>query len=718
MAKPAFYKLLRVQEVDSPPRCESSSLHIHHPQSPPVITMDSSAVLRQQSRNKICSDFMRMKNEHNKMPADSKPSKLVSTSHLSKQESENKDPGISEIGRKAPVRPGVSRLPVLAKSLHLQTPSSFSQSHCRWEEKPLAGKAKKKKPCTRPVPFNLSQPKSSRMTSENQLPLTVPQSQTGADAVQPEKNVCNPRLKTQTINSKPSKPQAVLNSHVDSTHKSHRKATENISHLLGKSGLPNIFKTSATLSSPLSAIPNNTLQDSAPSFAQTALSAETFLENMNLLSLKDPTKTLHISQNTELTSQVHFSKGSTDKGENFQPNHAALLSILRNEGVSTTDLGSASPQSKPYNYLPQRVSVMKSRQKAGPTTAKLVPFSPDPAALQSILQNEGVKAGGLASATPRKSVCPSGRGTSVYTAQRVPVRKNHAEATSGPVALALRETPLKKWTPQRVRDTRHQPMSSMKWHLSTPYAATPGLKSKTNLQPHQEQEVVQRLFEDQEDEQNTDVTDKDPETQAEQLPVQASSTKSRCEEKLESRANISKDEEQERTVAGEQPFFQAPQRESVIFFSTGKKLLRAPRFEKQESSSDQDQHGPVSSEQRTVQPVQEEMSSVSEPSGQINPPVQSLHRDISVQRSCGLSPAVALLRKRLPPLEELRMDEEVANYTSVSVPSASGFLPPRPRCRNPLASILHFEESSRFVPIGFDLPSGPSSPHSSPLQER
>ncbi|GAA6222820.1 uncharacterized protein LOC108876374 [Lates japonicus] len=437
---------------------------------------------------------------------------------------------------------------------------------------------------------------------------------------------------------------------------------------------------------------------------------------MNQLSLKDPTKT---SQSAQLTMQV------TDKGENFQSDHAALLSILRNEGISATGLGSATPQCKPYNYLPQRVSVMKSRQKAGTTTGavKSVQFSPDPTALQSILQNEGVKAGGVVGATPQNSVCPSGRGTSVYTAQRVPVRKNHAEATGGPVAVALKETPLKKWTPQRVRDTRHQPMSAMKWHLSTqqsPYAGTPVLRSsKTNLQPHQEQEIVQRLFDEPDDEQNTNVTDKDPETQAEQLPVQASSTKTRCEEKAEtSRANTSEDEEreQEQRIVGGQPFIQAPQRESVIFFSTGKKLFRAPRFEKQESSSDQ--HGPVPSQQRKVLPVHEEMSSVSEQTCQINLPVQSLHRDIIVQKSCGLSPAVALLRKRLPPLEELRMDEEVATYTSVSVPDAPGFLPPQPRCENPLVSILHFEESSRFVPIGFNLSSGSSSPQSSPLQER
>ncbi|XP_044068282.1 uncharacterized protein LOC122883538 isoform X2 [Siniperca chuatsi] len=685
-----------------------------------AIIMDSSPVLRQQSQNKIRSDFLRMKNEHNKIPARAKPSKLLSAPHLSDRDIENQDPGNSEMGRKAPVRPGVSRLPVLAKSLRLQTPSDFSQSHCTWEEKPLAGKAKKKKPCTRPIPFNLSQPKSSRIATENQQPITVSQSRTGTHAVQPINNVCNARLKTQNINAKPLKNPALLNSDVDSTKgtgKSNGKATKNTSQLSGQSGPSNIFKTSATLSNPLSSIPYNAMhQNSAASSAQPALSAEACLDNMNLLSLKDPTKTSHASQNIQLTTQGNFSKSSTDKGESFQPDHAALLSILRNEGVSATGLGSATPQSKPYKYLPQRVSVMKSRQKAGPTTGsvKSMQFSPDHAALQSILQNEGVKVGGLVGATPQNSVCPSGRGTSIFTAQRVPVRKNHAEAAGGPVAVlssavAIKETPLKKWTPQRVHGTRHQPMSAMKWHLPTqqsPYAGTPGLQScKTNLQPHQE-EVVQRLFDDQEDEQITNVSDSNPETQAEQLPVQATTDKSHCEEKVEtSRANGDEDEEQEQMTVGGQPFFQAPQRESVIFFSTGKKLFRAPRFEKPESSAHHKQHGPV----------HEEMSSVSQPTCWINPSVQSLYRDLIVQKTCTLSPAVAMLRKCLPSLEELRMDEEVATYTSVSAPAAPGFLPLRPRCGNPLASILHLEESSRFVPIGGKLSSGPSS-HSSTLQ--
>ncbi|XP_034733562.1 uncharacterized protein troap isoform X1 [Etheostoma cragini] len=673
--------------------------------------MDSSPVLRQQSQNKIRSDFNRTKNDYNKMPAHPKPSEGLSAPHLSNQNIENLEPGNSEMGRKAPVRPGVSRLPVLAKSLCLPTSSDFTKSHYRWEEKPLAGKTKKKKPSTRPVPFNLSQPKSSRMATEDQQPLTPLQSRTGTHAVRPENNVCSARLKTQNIRPKPTKHPAMLNHKMDSskgTGKSIGKATGSTSQLSGQAGPSNTLRTSATLSNPLSSIHKNAIHQTMVAFsAQPTVSTEACLDNMSLLSLKDPAKMPHANQNLQRTMQGNFSKSATDKGENFQSDHAAMLSILRNEGISATGLRSANSPSKPYNFLPQRVSVMKSRQKAGPTTGsmKSMQFSPDHAALQSILQNEGVKGRGPLGSPPRNSVCQSGRGTSIYTAQRVPVRKTRAEATGGPAAGE------ENWTPQRVRNTRHQPMSAMKCYLSTQqsgYTGTPRLRScKANLQPHQE-EIVQRLFDDQEDEQSTNVSDKDPETRAGQLPVQATTTKSHSEEKAEASRVSSGEEEvkEEQSIVGGQPFFQATQRESVIFFSTGKTLLRARRFEKRPEP-----HGPAL-------PGHKETSSVSVPVCQTNPSVHCLHRDLIVQKTCAPSLAVAMLRKRLLCLEELRMDEEVASYTSGSVPAAPGYLPLEPRCGNPLASILHSEESFTFVPIGFNLPFGPSTPHSSPLQER
>uniref|UniRef100_A0A3B4H1V5 Uncharacterized protein n=1 Tax=Pundamilia nyererei TaxID=303518 RepID=A0A3B4H1V5_9CICH len=503
--------------------------------------MDSSPILRQQSQNKIRTD--------------PKPSKPMSASHLSNKDIENKDPGSSATGKKAPLQAGISRLPVLAKSLHLQTPSDFSQSHCRWEEKPLARKAPKKKPLTRPVPFNLSQPKSTRTAAENQ-PLAVPTLWTHA-------------------NTKPSKHPTALKGNKDSTKAAGKplgKTTEDASHLSGPTGPSSTFQTSS-LSTAMSSRPGK-------------------------------------------------------KGENFQPDHAALLSILRNEGVGVTGPAPTTPQSKPYNYF---VSWIHSGAFfimlffvclfLMPIVAavKSVQFSPDPAALQSILQNEGVKAGGPVGTTPRSSVCPPSRATSIYTAQRVPVRKNRPEATAVPTAL-------NKWTPQRVRNTRHQPLSAM---------VSMYLLYLNN----------QCIF----------------------VFYSCLQSKSHCDKEEEkSRTNDDEEEEEEKLV-GEQMFLQAQHRESVIFFSTGKKLFRVPRLEKLGDSALQDQlqifiFFPVT--------------------------------DLVGQKTCSVSSAVLMLRKRFPPLEELRLDEEVATYTSASVGAPPGFAPLRPSCGNPLASILHFEEST------------------------
>ncbi|XP_034065215.1 uncharacterized protein troap isoform X2 [Gymnodraco acuticeps] len=632
--------------------------------------MDSSPVLRQQSQNKIRSELTRTKNENNKMPAHPKPSKLFSAHHLSNLNIENQDPVKSEMGRRAALRPGISRLPVLAKSLHLQTTSDFGLSNYKWEDKPLAGKTRKKKPYTRPLPFNFCQPKS-----------TVSQSRTGTNA---HNSVCNSHLKTQNVNAKPTKHPAALMRNID--------LTKGTGTFKGKAK-DNALQTSATLFKPQSSIPNNAVpQSKEASSAEPAVSAEACSDNMSLLSLKDPAKTSHATQNMQLTAQDPLSKNSTDKGDNFQSDHAALLSILRDEGLSATGLGSTTPHSKLYNNLPQRVSTLRSRHKLGPISGlmKSVQFSPDVGALQSILQNEGVKA-----------VSP-GRGTSIIHAQRVPVRKNRAEATEGPVVLALKETPQKQWTPQRVPCTRNRPMSAMKWPLSShrsSFAITPGLQRCNSTLKPQKEEIVQRLFYDQEEEH--------PGKPAEQLPTQNATAKAHHEVKVEaSGVGTDKDEEEEQRIVGGQPFFQAPQRESVIFFSTGKTLLRAPRFEKQENSVRQDEHGPVL-------PVHEETRPVS--ACQINP-AQSLHKDLISQKLSTPSSAVALLRKRLLALEELRMDAEVASYCSV--PNAPCLLPPRPRCGNPLAYTLHFQDSFTFVPIGFDLLSGCSSPSSSALQER
>ncbi|KAF3860382.1 hypothetical protein F7725_000637 [Dissostichus mawsoni] len=623
------------------------------------------------ARNKIRSELTRTKNENNKMPAHPKPSKLLSAHHLSNHNIENQDPVKSELGRRAALGPGISRLPVLAKSLHLQSTSDFGLSNYKWEDKPLAGKTRKKKPYTRPVHFNFCQPKSSRLGHENQEPCTVSQPRTGTNA---DNSVCNSLLKTKNVNAKPTKHPAALMQNID--------LTKGTGRFKGKAK-DNALQTSATLFKPQSSIPNNAVpQSKEASSAEPAVSAEACSDNMSRLSLKDPAKTSHATQNMQLTTQDPLSKSSTDKGDNFQSDHAALLSILCNGGLTATGLGSTTPHSKLYNYLPQRVSVMRSRHKLGPISGlmKSGQFSPDVAALQSILQNEGVKAGGPLGATPRISVCP-GRGTSSN-------QRDSAEAMD----------PSEGPQHQKSAHVCYEMVSVITSVTIRHHSRAAALQ--TNLKP-QKEEIVQRLFDDQEEGQSTHVADK----RAEQLPTQNATAKAHDEVNVEaSGVSTDKDEEEEQRIVGRQPFFQAPQRDSVIFFSKGKTLLRAPRFEKQESSVRQEEHGPVL-------PVHEETRPVS--ACQINP-AQSLHKDLISQKPSTLSSAVALLRKRLASLEELRMDEEVAYYGSV----APCLLPPRPRCGNPLAYTLHFQESFTFVPIGFDLLSGCSSPSSSPLQEK
>ncbi|XP_043983676.1 uncharacterized protein LOC122837401 isoform X1 [Gambusia affinis] len=615
--------------------------------------MSSSPVLCQQSQNKIRSDFLRMKSEHNIQQPEPKLSEVLSSLHLSKKGVENKDPG--EAGRRPFLQPGGSRLPVLAKSLKLQAPPVFKESHSKWEEKPLAGKTKKKA-CTRPVPFNFSQRRTTRRGTENSEPLTAPQSRTQGN--QPEQS----SFKT------PSKHQDL----VKNSGKSLGKTVVNAAHISRQPG-PKL-KTLAHLKNPTSGKMAN--QNVSITSDQAHLHPDVSL---------DVPKTSAAHQTVSLTTQASCSNPLNEKSENCQPDHAVLLNIRRNECVGRATQPVVTPKhSKQYNYLPQRVSVKKTQQKegtfAGPVRS--VTFSPDAAALWSILQNEGVK-----DAMSRSSVCPPGRGTSIYTAQRVPVKKSCPDSTNSTKAAASKEAAKTKWTPQRVRSTKHQPMSAMKWYPS-PCGTVGHASYKRNIHPCQE-EVVQKLFDDPEDDRITASTDNNPSAKSEHISAPSSSNKPSREEKAETgRRNGDNDEED---VEKMKTFLHAPPRESVIFFSTGKKLIRGPRFENQEASARPDQ---VLSGQKKFTTAQ---SDVSEPTHQKDSVVQRLRSDFVPQKPCSLNPAVAMLRKRFPPLEELRIDEEVATYTSVSVPGASEFV--RPRCGNPLASVLHFEESMRFVPI-------------------
>ncbi|XP_035595265.1 uncharacterized protein troap isoform X2 [Oncorhynchus keta] len=764
--------------------------------------MDSSPILRQHSQNKILKNHSspnRMK--INRMTADPKPGSKhpsvphpckhpsVPHGHHSKRGTENKVPAAtSDKDPKPPVRPlGISRLPVLAKSLPLQTPSDFTQSHKRWEENSLAGKAKRKKPNTKPVPFNFTHPRANRMGATNQRRPLV------AQTTQPENTLSTAASHKTRLTTTAKLPSSVPQTH----NKARTKSTVDLAarlptltqHLAARKegpGLAGILShhdgeewpqaSSAATSMPLSQHlkpkaqsssdnpfhgsgsgqldlsrppssfgPGSGLSSIAFSFSSdssttsakpTALSTEACRGHLDTLSIKD------LSEPGQLLSST---AGCV---EAFSSDPFALRSILQNIGVNAAGASMSSrPSTKAYNNMPQRVSIMKSQQKTAPSAGpgRSVPFTPDPTALRSILQNEGVTAGGMLWATPqRTSVCPSGRGTSIYTAQRVPVTKSCTEASGGPLVMPVGQ----KWTPQRVPDTRHQPMS-MGRHLSahrTPYACSPrlwGLQGHNrDLETHKE-EVVQRLFKETDQEE-----DRIDNRELDEDPAETRADKDQEEE----------EEEQNNTGRGLQTFFQAPHRESVIFFSTGKKLLRAAPAQEQESpvagflerGGPLERSGPLekcwpgarASAQGTVlelllHPVRPSsgpealstVATVAVASGLTRPsnpsafvPLSHPRGSIIIPKSGALSSAAALLRRRLPPLQELRLDEEVATYTTSPAPPCSSIAassgPMQTRCGNPVAAALYLQDYTSFRSIILDPSSALSSPCSSPLQER
>lgn len=155
------------------------------------------------------------------------------------------------------------------------------------------------------------------MATEKEQCLPVSQPRTSSRAVQHNKNTCIALQKTPNSNVKHTKHPATVDSIVDSTKstgKSKAKNTEKLSQLAGQHGPFSTLKTSAHLLHLPSSISNNTLhQKNDISSAQATVNAEACVDNMSLLSLKDPTKTTHIPQNMQPTEQGTFSKCSTGK---------------------------------------------------------------------------------------------------------------------------------------------------------------------------------------------------------------------------------------------------------------------------------------------------------------------------------------------------------------------------------------------------------------------
>ncbi|XP_060794434.1 uncharacterized protein troap isoform X2 [Neoarius graeffei] len=758
--------------------------------------------------------------EFNKVPEDLRVKHY--TAQSSKTGAENKDPNESAKPAKGVHKlTGVSRLPVLAKSLQPAVTSvSPNPAHKRWEERPLLGKAQKRKTCTKPVPFNLSQSwtrnqKGTEASSEPAIRSrnpttcltqhtpgkTLSVSQHGNKTGAASQNTASREKSTEhtgnTVTNRVS-----LSTEIHTTAAFRLNNAEKGSDIVSviqkdlSTKLGNITLAHSELpkdgrfSSKAGGCEDQTgFRPSTKGCIQTLLSADCktgVSEGVGNAAAGGQTPRVSICpsgrSSVYLPQRVSVKKkgcrGVEAMSENtvpFSPDPSALRSILLNEGVKVRDPDGATPRvstcpsgrgtsiysaqrvpiRKPQThtaaaigepaggtvtfspdpsalrsillnegvrqgagltpracpsgratsiYSPRRVPVKKAPSEA--STAGAVSFSPDPSALHSILQNEGVKVGSFGVMTPRVSVCPSRRDTSIYTAQRVPVKKARAEEEAH---TGVSQTPIRKWTPQRVPASQTHSVrrlnSTHKPHLlniSPGFGETQALSTASSSQ--QEEEVVQRLFQEEaEHEGNEQMEDSGDEvTPGQSLQHhQSAEDKLKHDSETDAETNLCRSEKEK--IPAAQPFIQAPHRQSVIVFSSGPKLLARNGTQTPSIQASQ----PAAQLQPCADQTNRSQSELNSETGRPVTPGK-----LCKTKASSLSLAVCTLRRRLPPLEEMFLDEECAMYTS-----RRQSWPSQPRCLNPVASTLLFQDSTRFVPIIVTCLSPSPVPHrSSPIK--
>ncbi|XP_073795175.1 uncharacterized protein troap isoform X3 [Danio rerio] len=562
-----------------------------------------------------------------------------------KRGSENLDPSASaEAGKVVSKLKGVSRLPVLAKSLQPAL-SELSQNpnHNKWEQRPLAGKAQKKKTCTKPVPFNLSQSRTriqkSTDVSQGKPPLMPSARLTTAE-------------KLRDLNA---------------------GSSQNLS-----SAVHNVFSREGL----------------------SAVGAQCMMPRLSTCP-SGPGASNNLPQRV-LKKTHHGVDATADKAGLFSPDPSALRSILQSDGTRLAEHTGATPRVSTCPtgrgtsiYSAQRVPVKKPQTEVSAAVkapaGSAVSFSPDPAALRSILLNEGVRAGG---ATPsRVSVCPTGRGTSIYSAQRVPVKKNKQEVmvTAAVSSQCANRTPVMKWTPQRVTNTKPQSMRKLcTTQKMSSLRDSPGFLGSHDPSPgtlmcQEGEKVVQRLFEEQE-QMDDDQTDQNGIASQQLLNShQSVEAKSTVTENSDSNLHHTKNEGKKTA----QPFIQAAHRGSVIVFSSSQRLV---------SEHSQDRLKTLAANLQLCEDRPTSHNAAQSNGSQINPSVDMTKQSQS-KAAITKSSAVSALRRRQTPLEEMFLDEECATYTSRLLSC-----PLQPRSGNPVASTLLFQDSTCFLPIGLSSP--------------
>uniref|UniRef100_A0A8C1GUB7 Si:ch211-156j22.4 n=1 Tax=Cyprinus carpio TaxID=7962 RepID=A0A8C1GUB7_CYPCA len=672
-----------------------------------------------------------------------KNQELKTKSASSKRGSENLDPNASgEAGKGVSKLKGISRLPVLAKSLQPAL-SALSQnpSHNSWEQRPLTSKAQKKRTCTKPVPFNLSQSRTQSQRNTGDLQGKAPLMPSTRLTPGAKVMNLNPSAKTETPSHKATTPgvlRAQANksqrlqpgSHVE--YKASNKDSTDVHPPSHESGCC----SHTDLSSRLGSI--TLTQSKLPEDSGLSHLCKTSLFKVDVNSDNQAPKDKHCFPSTTqrhvITEAVHSvltCEGSSavgaqcmmprlstcppgpgtsnnlpqrvvkkSHGSAFSPDPSALRGILQINGATPhAPIGLTGRATSVYSA--QRVPVRKPKTDESAAVkapaGNAVSFSPDPAALRSILLNEGVRAGG---ATPRVSTCPTGRGTSIYSAQRVPVKKNKPEAVAAATSsqCAVR-TPVMKWTPQRVAKSKPQSMRKLcTTQKMSSLRGSPGLREShdpsTGLLVCQEgEDVVQRLFEDQEQMEDDQIGQDDITSQQLLNSHQTTEAQSKIKENSDTN-HCHTENEGKKTV---QPFIQAAHRGSVIVFSSSQRLgsdrsqdtLKNPGI----SAPLQLCLGQLTS--HNAIPLQSDQSNGSWINPSLDLPKQIQSKAPAVKQSTAMS----ALRRRHTPLEEMILDEECAMYTSRLLSC-----PLQTRCGNPVATTLLFQDSTCFLPIGLSSP--------------
>ncbi|KAK1150972.1 hypothetical protein AOXY_G32971 [Acipenser oxyrinchus oxyrinchus] len=521
-----------------------------------------------------------------------------------------------------------SKIPVLVKPHRAKPPVNFTKLHQNWEANFQKGKALKKKPCTQPMPFNLTQ-KGAKTTVVMETDLRR-QAKGALDS--------NPVLPLSRVQKTPDKDKTVhdlTRNPVQANHEAHETLlATNTAHSEQPVQIIAVSPDEAVAThsnaarrmavafhtNPAGMEQNGLSQHNQPQSIPFRLNQlphvalETTI-NRNKAALAPHTPTHSRNQPPRATVEPRGGiepcfprdhKSSARCSQDVIPGLEEAAECSRGEPSASNapkPLEHNSPdctvpdsgdQNRSLKQRPSPTHPAPPSQKPGAAVkdgeASVEDFVPDPAALASILQNLGLKPGGAAPSGSASRAPTLGRG-SMYLPQRVTMSVRakgfDRHMTSGQANQNSHRTSV--WTPQRVLDTRPQStrkLSSMQrpcgfrgTPVQTPSqqrmawmnAVTNKLRN-ANGSPCMEH-VAMRLFEK-------------PEEEDGQLDTQVNRDRDRDESNTLSSHPQGQEEEgasrppQERETTAP-AFFQSVNRESVIVFSQGRKVCR--QVEAQES---------------------------------------------------------------------------------------------------------------------------------------